>query len=59
LQFASSLFWLLDDATVFLPGRWSARADLGFRVLALMFNFAAARAQRWVRASLDEPAAPQ
>jgi hypothetical protein len=57
LQFASSLFWLVDDATVFLPGRWSARVDLWCRMIAVLLAFSAARAQRWVRESLDEPGA--
>jgi hypothetical protein len=57
LQFVSCLFWLFDDATVFLPGRWSSRVDLWCRVAAVMLCFSAARTQRWVRASLDEPTA--
>jgi hypothetical protein len=57
LQFASCLFWLFDDATIFLPGGWASRVDRWCRVAALMLSFAAARAQRWVRASLDEPPA--
>ncbi|HEX4462730.1 MAG TPA: hypothetical protein VIA18_32365 [Polyangia bacterium] len=50
--FLSSFAWLLDDATVLLPHH-AAAADLFTRVLAVQFAFAAAMAQRLVRADLS------
>ena len=50
--FLSSFAWLLDDATVLLPHH-AAAADLFARVLAVQLAFAAAMAQRMVRADLS------
>jgi hypothetical protein len=50
--FLSSFVWLLDDATVLLPHH-AADADLFARVLAVQLAFAAALAQRLVRADLS------
>jgi hypothetical protein len=54
LQLVCCFFWLVDDATVFLPGRWEARGDLVCRMLGTQYGLAAALAQRWVAASLDD-----
>jgi hypothetical protein len=53
LQFASCLAWLLDNATIFLPGRWAERTDLFCRLLGTGYACVAAVAQRRVTASLE------
>jgi hypothetical protein len=57
LQFLSCTAWLVDNATVFLPGSWEQRGDLFCRLLGTGFGCTAALAQRQVTASLDEAAA--